>query len=207
MPRNVWCFLCVLQEFYSYKTRSYQEVKSGQNTFKNLSLRLYWLHKRNFLTCYLQGLKCCYEELYFNDCLGRGLLSKFQTILLLFGYTCKQIVHGEKKLSPSGGQDNPDNDWQQLNKAPVWQRRIDTKHANKQQNLSCCMPPQMRQREKRSLTRCCPSKLVCKEKRRESSVTKWVWEIMQRQTVSVAGRGGGGEDVVTSDLKPRDGAC
>lgn len=30
---------------------------------------------------------------------------------------------------------------------------------------------------------------------------------MQRQTVSAAGRGGEEEDVATSDLKPRDGAC
>lgn len=173
-------------------------------------------------TCLCDFIDCTRETFWPVTCKALSAAMRNCTLMTVWGVgcfpnskpfccflvtICKQIVHGEKKLSPSGGQDNPDNDWQQLNKAPVWQRRIDTKHANKQQNLSCCMPPQMRQREKRSLTRCCPSKLVCKEKRRESSVTKWVWEIMQRQTVSVAGRGGGREDVVTSDLKPRDGAC
>lgn len=34
----------------------------------------------------------------------------------------------KKKISPWGGEDKPDNDLQQLNKAPVWQRWIDNTH-------------------------------------------------------------------------------
>lgn len=59
--------------------------------------------------------------------------------------------------------------------------------------------------KKKSLTGCCPSLFVCREKSWEKQ-HKWVWEIMQSKTMSVAG-GGRGEDVGTSDLKPRDGAC
>lgn len=62
-----------------------------------------------------------------------------------------------------------------------------------------------RKKKKKSLTGCRPSLFVCREKSWEKQ-HKWVWEIMQSKTMSVAG-GGRGEDVGTSDLKPRDGAC
>lgn len=123
----------------------------------------------------------------------------------------------KKKTAPQEGKTTSTMNSGSSNKPPVWQWVRDNthwgRHANKRQNLSCCMPPQMRQKgvggagekKKKSLTGCRPSLFVCREKSWEKQ-HKWVWEIMQSKTMSVAG-GGRGEDVGTSDLKPRDGAC
>ena len=128
-----------------------------------------------------------------------------------------QTVHGEEgkkeKLSPSGGEDKPDNDLQQLNKAPVWQRWIDNTHKHMQTNSrTCpvlCLHKWGRKREK-SLTHCCSSKLVWKEKRRERGIAAQQNEcgkLCRGKQWALAAEEGGEEDVVTSDVKPRDGAC
>lgn len=119
----------------------------------------------------------------------------------------KRCVEG-KKLIPSGGEDSPDNDWRQLNKPSRLterEREMTQKQTCKHQNLSCCTPPQMRRRETQSLTRCCPSLFACEETRWGSSVSA-CRKLCRGKRWAFAGRGRG-EDVVTSHLKPRDGAC
>lgn len=165
---------------------------------------------RNFLTCYLPGLQL--TPLYWSLTVwSAGRLRKKTTT-----YRCNLLPQcpsasfwlrsqaWTRKTRVLGCKRQSDHDWQQLYKAPVWQRHTQ-EHTNNQHNRS--VPPQMRSRWRTSLARCCLSKLVKggSRRRQHNSKGKWVWDIMQRKTISNGGRGA--EDAVTSDLKPRDGAC
>lgn len=55
--------------------------------------------------------------------------------------TYKQSVE-EKKIT------EPDNDWQQLNKAPVWQRQIDDTHKQTPEPVLFCASTNEAEREK-----------------------------------------------------------
>lgn len=79
------------------------------------------------------------------------------------------------------------------------------KHANKQQNLFCSVLPQMRQKEEKVSNSLLPIQIGVKGENKKSSIT--VYKMSVGYYAEANSELKGEVKMVTSDLKPRDGAC